>query len=110
MCAAGSASSVTIGQDAFTWSCLGSGVGAVTVSCTAPRKYTIKFDPNGGTTPTPYALTGVIYNHEVGPLPTTTQTGYLQKGWFTTQTGTTQATQNTKVTQSETWYAQWAKA
>lgn len=109
MCAAGSASSVTIGQDAFIWSCLGSGVGAVTVSCTAPRKYTIKFDPNGGTTPTPYALTGVVYNHEVGPLPTTTQTGYLQKGWFTTQTGTIQATQNTKVIQSETWYAQWAE-
>ena len=71
-------------------------------------KFTVTFDPNGGTVDP----TGATTNAEgkLGALPTPTRTdGYRFDGWFTAKTGGTQVTVNTVFTAHTTLYARWAQ-
>jgi len=74
-----------------------------------PAIVTVTFNPNSGSvTPTSGSVTvGSAY----GTLPTPTRTGYTFNGWFTAQTGGTQVTSSTTVTQTadHTLYARWTE-
>ncbi len=69
-------------------------------------KYTITFNPQGGTV-TPTSKT-YEKDSSLGTLPTPTRSGHIFKGWWTTTSGGMQATTTTKVTSSITYYARWA--
>ena len=70
------------------------------------NKYTVKFNANGGTQP---AAQTVTYNSTYGTLPTTTRSGYVFTGWYTSNTGGTRVYNTTKVTitSTQTLYARW---
>ena len=70
------------------------------------NKYTVKFNANGGTQP---ANQTVTYNSTYGTLPTTTRSGYVFTGWYTSNTGGTRVYNTTKVkiTSTQTLYARW---
>ena len=71
------------------------------------NKYTITFNPNGGTvSPTTKEVT---YNSKYETLPTPTYTGHTFNGWYTSKTGGTKITSTTKVTitANQTLYAHW---
>ena len=70
--------------------------------------YTVTFDANGGTSPTP-ATKPVTYGAPYGDLATTTRDGYTFNGWFTAATGGSLVTSATTVTTAanHTLYAQW---
>ncbi len=69
--------------------------------------FTVTFNANGGSTPTPSKT--VTYNSNYGDLPTPTRAGYTFIGWFTAASGGSQVTKDTKVTitANQTLYAQW---
>ena len=72
-------------------------------------RYTVTFDSQGGTSPSP-ASKVVTYNQEYGPLATTTREGYSFDGWWTEQNGTgTRVESTTKVSidSHHTLYANW---
>ena len=71
------------------------------------NKYTVTFDPNGGTVS--QTSKTVTYDSAYGTLPTPTRTGYTFAGWFTAKSGGTQITSETKVaiTSAQTLYAHW---
>jgi uncharacterized repeat protein (TIGR02543 family) len=71
-------------------------------------EYTVTFNANGGTTPSPTSKT-VVFGDEYGTLATTTRTNFIFLGWFTASSGGTQVTSATIVETSEhhTLYAQW---
>jgi len=78
-----------------------------------PKSYARKFNANGGTVP---LLAGVdtlsksvAFGSTLGPLPTTTRTGYKFAGWWTAKTGGEKVTSSTKVNTaaSLTLYARW---
>ena len=74
-----------------------------------PNSYTVTFDAQGGTTPSPTSKT-VTYASTYGTLATTTRTGYTLAGWWTGTNGTgTQITSATTVTITapQTLYAKW---
>lgn len=79
----------------------------MTPSATA-NTYTVTFNSNGGTTPSPTSKT-VTYNSTYGTLPTVTRTGYTFAGWYTAASGGTQVTSSTTVTitAAQTLYAHW---
>jgi uncharacterized repeat protein (TIGR02543 family) len=70
--------------------------------------YTITFDPNGGSTPSPTSKE-VTFDAAYGTLATTNRTGYNFDGWFTAAEGGTEVTAETVVAiaQNHTLYAQW---
>ncbi|MFA5203471.1 MAG: InlB B-repeat-containing protein [Lentisphaeria bacterium] len=71
--------------------------------------YTVTFDAQGGTTPSP-ASKSVTYGSAYGTLATTTRTGYIFAGWWAGTGGTgTQVTATTMVaiTAAQTLYAKW---
>ena len=70
--------------------------------------YTVTFDANGGTTPSPISKV-VTYDLAYGMLATTDRTGYTFSGWFTDVSGGTQVTEITIVSTASdhTLYAQW---
>ena len=72
-----------------------------------PGSYTITYDANGGTV-SPTSKT-VTYDSTYGALVTPTRTGYTFAGWFTSASGGTQITSDTKVTtaSNHTIYAHW---
>ena len=72
------------------------------------RTFTVTFNANGGTTPSPSTIK-VTYDSTYGTLPTTTRTGYTFAGWFTAKSGGTQIKAAIKVviTANLTLYAQW---
>ncbi len=72
------------------------------------KKFTLTFDGNGGGTPSPTSKT-ITYDNLYGELATISRAGYTFNGWFTSATGGTQITANTKVavTADQTLYAQW---
>ena len=70
------------------------------------NQYTATFDANGGTTASPSTIKK-DYNSELGTLPTTSQTGYTFKGWYTAKSGGTKISTTTKLTANVTYYAQW---
>ena len=75
----------------------------------APTPVTVTYNSNGGSvSPTSGSVTvGSAY----GTLPTPTRTGYTFNGWYTAQTGGTQVTSSTTVTQAanHTIWAQWTQ-
>ncbi|MBQ3288866.1 MAG: InlB B-repeat-containing protein [Kiritimatiellae bacterium] len=71
------------------------------------NSYTVTFNANGGTTPTPSK--SVTYDSTYGTLPTPTWTGHTFKSWYTAVSGGNQVTSATKVTtaSNHTVYAHW---
>ena len=72
-------------------------------------KYTVTFNPNGGSVST--NSTQVTYDKTYGNLPTPTLTGYSFNGWFTAKSGGTKITSNTtvKLTANQELFAQWTQ-
>jgi uncharacterized repeat protein (TIGR02543 family) len=65
------------------------------------------FDANGGKGVTPATITK-DYNSEIGTLPNVSRIGYTFKGWYTTKSGGTKISINTKVPAKDVkYYAQW---
>ena len=75
----------------------------------SPIQSTVTFNSNGGNTPSKASIT-VTYDGTYGTLPTATKTGYTLDGWFTTSSGGTEITADTKVTitEAQTLYAHWS--
>ncbi|MBE6842427.1 MAG: hypothetical protein E7510_06305, partial [Ruminococcus sp.] len=75
----------------------------------AKKKYKVTFDSNGGNAVSP-ASKEVTYNGTYGTLPAPTKTGHTFLGWYTSKTGGTKITAETKVTitTNQTLYAQWS--
>ena len=73
------------------------------------KKYTVKFDANGGTV-TPAEKT-VTYGSTYGELPTPTRKGYTFVGWFTNPNGGTQVKADAEVTTAadRTLHAHWTQ-
>lgn len=71
-----------------------------------PNKYTLSFDPNGGTV-NPTSKT-VSYGSHYGDLPTPTKSGNTFLGWFTEKDGGTRVSSTTTMGASNvTLYAHW---
>ena len=72
------------------------------------NSYTVTFNANGGTAPSP-ATKPVTFGSAYGALATTSRTGYAFAGWFTAETGGTEVTAATIVsnTADHTLYAHW---
>ncbi|HPA20868.1 MAG TPA: InlB B-repeat-containing protein [Verrucomicrobiae bacterium] len=71
--------------------------------------YTVSFDAQGGSTPSP-ATTTVTYGGTYGALATTTRTGYAFNGWWTSPGGTgaeVTSTSQVTITTNQTLYAKW---
>lgn len=70
-------------------------------------RYTVSFDPNGGSVST--ASISVTYGEAYGVLPTPVRSGYIFAGWYTTASGGTRITADTIVATSanHTLYAHW---
>jgi|GEM_PF-1205303 len=74
-----------------------------------PPTYTVTFDAQGGSSPTPTTIS-VTYNSTYGTLATTSRNGYDFAGWWTGVGGTgTQVTSATvvSITGAQTLYANW---
>ena len=69
--------------------------------------FKVSFNSNGGSCST--SSKNVTYNASYGDLPVPTRTGYTFKGWYTSASGTTKITGESKVniTSNQTLYAQW---
>lgn len=81
---------------------------SLTIAAPIPT-YTVTFDAQGGTSPTPATLI-VTYNSTYGSLATTSRSGYDFGGWWTGVGGTgTQVTSTTvvSITGAQTLYAYW---
>ncbi len=78
----------------------------ITANAWQANTYTVFFDGNGGTNP---ANKTVTYNGVYGELPTSTQSGYIFKGWTTEKDGGSLITATTSVTiaSNHTLYAKW---
>lgn len=71
------------------------------------NKYTVTFDPNGGSvSPTSNSVT---YDATYGDLPTPTRTGYTFNGWYTAKSGGVKvtSTEAVSITANQTLYARW---
>ncbi len=70
-------------------------------------KYTITFEPNGGTCD--IQSKSVEYNGTYGGLPTPTRPGYDFDGWYTAQNGGNKilSDSNVEITSDQTLYAHW---
>jgi uncharacterized repeat protein (TIGR02543 family) len=70
--------------------------------------FTVTFDANGGTTPSPETIS-VIVNTTYGELATASRPCYSFNGWFTESNGGTEITSESAVgiTSNQTLYAQW---
>lgn len=73
-----------------------------------PNSYTVTFDANGGGTPSP-ATKAVTFHANYGSLATVSRAGHTFGGWFTAETGGTEVTDATMVTNAadHTVYARW---
>jgi len=69
---------------------------------------TITFAPNGGSATAPANITG-IFGQTYGTLPTTTRTGFVFTGWFTSASGGTPVSASSTITNSadHTLHARW---
>ena len=72
-----------------------------------PYTYTVSFNANGGSTAT--SSKSVSYDNTYGTLPTPSRTGYTFAGWYTSASGGTRVTSDTKYTYTsgQTLYAHW---
>lgn len=75
-----------------------------------PKTYTVTFNANGGSTPSP-ASKSVRYLGTYGELATCTRDGYELEGWYTAATGGTKVEPTTvyELTTSSTLYAHWTE-
>ncbi len=74
----------------------------------AAANYTVTFNANGGSAPSP-ASKSVTFGETYGTLATTTRSGFTLKGWYSAATGGTNVESTTAVTtaSNHTLYAQW---
>lgn len=74
----------------------------------AAATFTVTFDSNGGSTPSPASKT-VTYGSTYGSLPTVTRTGYTFAGWYTDANGGNLRTaeDTVSITANSTLYAHW---
>ena len=72
------------------------------------KKYTVTFNPNGGTVSE--TRRRVKEFDEVGTLPTPTYEGRIFLGWYTDTNYTTRVTENTVIGSDVTFYAKWSDA
>lgn len=70
-------------------------------------KFTVTFDPNGGTVKPTAAVTGT--DGTLTSLPGPTREGYTFNGWFTAAEGGSPVTAGTAFTQDAVVYAQWTQ-
>ncbi len=79
----------------------------VTTTQPVTVKYTLTYNPNGGSvSPTSKTLNeGSTY----GSLPTPTRSGYTFKGWYTSIDGGNKVATTTKINGNTTIYAHWSK-
>ncbi|GAB6391696.1 MAG: InlB B-repeat-containing protein [Treponematales bacterium] len=72
------------------------------------QQYTVTFDANNGTTPSPASIT-VTYGSAYGSLASTSRENYTFVGWFTASSGGEQVTADTIVATAgaHTLYAHW---
>ena len=75
------------------------------------KKYTVKFNANGGTVEPADAEMTVTYGNPYGKLPTPTRKGYTFVGWFTNSNGGTQVKADAEVTTAadRTLHAHWTQ-
>ena len=73
-----------------------------------PPKYSITFNPNGGTLTSGMTKT-VTQNTAIGELPIPVRSGWTFNGWFTTASGGTQISAETVITANATYYAHWTE-
>ena len=76
------------------------------------KKYTVTFDPHGGTIEKDKETKTVTYDAPYGELPTPTREGYTFEGWYLSKTEFTpankvEATTIVKATADHTLYANW---
>jgi uncharacterized repeat protein (TIGR02543 family) len=74
----------------------------------SPATFPVTFNPQSGSTPVPTSK-DVTYGTIYGALATTSRTGYIFNGWFTSSSGGTRVYPETTVTQTSAHsvYAQW---
>ena len=73
-----------------------------------PTKYSVTFNPNGGTLMSGMTRT-VTENTAIGELPVPTRSGWTFNGWFTAASGGTQISAATVITANATYYAHWTE-
>lgn len=81
---------------------------STTISCSiAAATFTVTFNANQGTTPTPSKT--VTYGSTYGTLPTPVRSGYAFLGWFTDPDAGTEVkdTDTVSITANQTLYAHW---
>lgn len=81
---------------------------STTISCSiAAATFTVTFNANQGTTPTPSKT--VTYGAAYGTLPTPVRSGYAFVGWFTDPDAGTEVkdTDTVSITANQTLYAHW---
>lgn len=69
------------------------------------KTYTITLNANGGRVSP--STKKVAQNENYGELPVPTRDGYLFDGWYTSRTGGTEVTEDTRATADRTVYAHW---
>jgi uncharacterized repeat protein (TIGR02543 family) len=76
-----------------------------------PKKYTVKFNANGGSKPKTTAKK-VAYGSKYGTLPAVSRTNYGFTGWYTAKSGGTKVTSASivKLKKSITLYAHWSSS
>ena len=72
----------------------------------SPKKYTLTYNSNGGTSCTPATKT-ITYGEKYGELCVPTKTDYIFSGWYTSLNGGTLVDENTIATGNVTIYAHW---
>ena len=75
---------------------------------TAPKKYSVTFDANGGSSPSQASIT-VTSGSTYGTLASTSRTGYTFSGWYTAASGGSKIDSSSKVniSSNQTVYAHW---
>ena len=70
-----------------------------------PSKYTVTFNPNGGSVQTKSRVVGS--GETFSTFPTPTRSGYTFEGWYTQASGGSKVSGSLKVTKNMTLYAHW---
>ena len=94
---------------------VGSGLEETSKNCVKPvievpldlieDDYVVGFNPRGGTVTTGYIR--VKKGNAIGTLPTTTKSGYIFDGWYTSSQYTTSIDENTVPNDYDIYYAKW---
>lgn len=73
-----------------------------------PKYCTVQFQKNGGTKLSRSKVT-VQASQKIGTLPKAQRKGYTLKGWYTAKSGGRKISASTRISKSQTLYAQWSK-